>query len=179
MYIDGNFNMFNYLDDKRIVGPIFECDEMIAPTISILNKAGFKTKFCCSGHPFTHVIRCKMEDSSIEEIEMYDIACYIAFDMDKETRKRFTPPEGFNVEEDELVDGESTIVIRKYYENTGDGDKLFPEILDTMKELHAWAVALMAKERASVLNCLDRLTSMNDNVDSMEEIRSLIDGSSK
>lgn len=33
----------------------FECDEMIAPIISILNKKGFKTQFCCSGHAYPSI----------------------------------------------------------------------------------------------------------------------------
>lgn len=34
----------------EIVNNIFEVDEDIAKTISILNKKGYYTKFCCSGH---------------------------------------------------------------------------------------------------------------------------------
>lgn len=37
-------------DDAR--DDFFECDELIAPIISILNKKGFKTQFCCSGHAY-------------------------------------------------------------------------------------------------------------------------------
>lgn len=29
----------------------FEVDDLIAPAISILNKKGYRTAFCCSGHP--------------------------------------------------------------------------------------------------------------------------------
>ena len=32
----------------------FECDDLIAPLISLLNQKGYKTRFCCSGHPFPH-----------------------------------------------------------------------------------------------------------------------------
>ena len=34
----------------EIVDNIFEVDEDIAETISILNKKGYYTKYCCSGH---------------------------------------------------------------------------------------------------------------------------------
>lgn len=30
----------------------FECDELIAPIISMLIKKGFRTQFCCSGHAY-------------------------------------------------------------------------------------------------------------------------------
>ena len=32
----------------------FECDDLIAPIISVLNKKGYKTNFCCAGHPYPH-----------------------------------------------------------------------------------------------------------------------------
>lgn len=34
----------------EIVDNVFEVDEDIAQTISILNKKGYSTKYCCSGH---------------------------------------------------------------------------------------------------------------------------------
>ena len=41
-----------YIDKKtfEIVDNVFEVDEDIADIISILNKKGYYTKFCCSGH---------------------------------------------------------------------------------------------------------------------------------
>jgi hypothetical protein len=30
----------------------FECDDLIAPVISLLNQKGYKTNFCCAGHPY-------------------------------------------------------------------------------------------------------------------------------
>lgn len=38
------------MEDPKIKGPLTEIDEMIAPVISILNKKGYRTRFCCSGH---------------------------------------------------------------------------------------------------------------------------------
>ena len=32
------------------VGTLFEVDELLLPTIKILNEKGYSTKFCCSGH---------------------------------------------------------------------------------------------------------------------------------
>lgn len=43
-----------YIDIKTfdIIDDVFEVDEYIAEAISILNKKGYYTKYCCSGHTF-------------------------------------------------------------------------------------------------------------------------------
>lgn len=41
---------FVYLEKDEIEKYYFECDEIIAPLISLLNRKGYKTKHCCSGH---------------------------------------------------------------------------------------------------------------------------------
>ena len=33
----------------------FECDDLIAPAISLLNRKGYRTDFCCSGHPYGYI----------------------------------------------------------------------------------------------------------------------------
>lgn len=45
-------NMHKYLNGNtfEIVNDIFEVDDLIAETISILNKKGYHTLYCCSGH---------------------------------------------------------------------------------------------------------------------------------
>jgi len=55
-YIDKE--TYEIWDDSNIDGQLddcFEVDEAIAPVIRQLNLNGYKTKFCCSGHP-THSI---------------------------------------------------------------------------------------------------------------------------
>ena len=45
---------FQILGDSNIDGQLdnsFEIDEVIAPAVESLNKKGYLTKFCCSGHP--------------------------------------------------------------------------------------------------------------------------------
>lgn len=54
-YINKNdFSILDYIKDEDQEN-YFECDELIAPAISLLNKKGYETIFCCSGHPFGHV----------------------------------------------------------------------------------------------------------------------------
>ena len=47
-----NINTFDILECplKENIEDYFECDEFIAPIISLLNKKGYRTKFCCEGH---------------------------------------------------------------------------------------------------------------------------------
>ena len=63
VYIDKQ--NFNISVDK--VDNSFECDDMIADTVSLLNRKGYTTKYSCSGHPSTNF---RLVDT------------YIAFDKD-------------------------------------------------------------------------------------------------
>lgn len=55
-YINKNdFHIVNYVSDRILKCDYFECDDLIAPAISLLNQKGYKTNFCCSGHPFPSI----------------------------------------------------------------------------------------------------------------------------
>jgi len=43
-------NNDTYKIEMTSSGNSFEVDDLIAPAISILNKKGYRTAFCCSGH---------------------------------------------------------------------------------------------------------------------------------
>lgn len=54
----------------------FECDDLIAPAISLLNMKGYKTSFCCAGHPFpTLDVSFNSNDKAAlkELIQEYDV----------------------------------------------------------------------------------------------------------
>lgn len=48
------FNIYAQVSVPEVESRSFECDELIAPVIELLNKKGYKTKFCCAGHPYPH-----------------------------------------------------------------------------------------------------------------------------
>ena len=69
-------------------GKVIETDELITPTIMLLNKKGYYTDYCCSGH-------------------WYDSSCNIYISFDCDIKLPFYP-ECFNVEHNE-----NRVVLRK------------------------------------------------------------------
>ena len=53
----------------------FECDDLIAPAIALLNKKGYRTKFCCSGHPYpsieSYMTECMTHDAIMNSIDYF------------------------------------------------------------------------------------------------------------
>ena len=74
---------------------MFHCDEWIAPTISILNKKGYKTAYCCSGHPVSEGDKRKADYNCEAEFfgtyivfqNVEDIKLSPSFDFDADDRK--------------------------------------------------------------------------------------------
>lgn len=48
LYIDKE--TYDIVMNKKNDESYFECDDNMAPIISILNKKGYKTAYCCEGH---------------------------------------------------------------------------------------------------------------------------------
>ena len=53
-FIDSmTFDIYSEIESiSEIYSRSFQCDDLIAPIISVLNKKGYRTKACCSGHPY-------------------------------------------------------------------------------------------------------------------------------
>jgi len=172
MYIDGNFKVFQYLEDERIVGPIFECDELMAPIISLLNRAGLKTVYCCSGHACDHALKGK-DDNNNDIVEIVpDIGAYIAFELDPAMKlllKSFGLPNDFYYDENNYI-YENIICIRYDYKNLNDMDTYFIEQLDMVKSLFLWAKDVHNKIKDETYDKVSKI-SASGSFDSMKEFK--------
>ena len=84
-----NFDILNDCEEGK-EDDYFEVDENIALVISMLNKKGYKTTFCCSGHAFANINEFRAEKKedfdcliflNLQDIR-YENGRYKAFDKD-------------------------------------------------------------------------------------------------
>ena len=68
-----DFSIVNRVIDNKMENDYFECDDLIAPAISLLNRKGYKTLFCCSGHPYATIDWALTKDKIIEADEDFEI----------------------------------------------------------------------------------------------------------
>ena len=133
-----------------------ELDEVIAPIIQELNLKGYKTKFCCSGHPYTSLNEAftnseetakglgglvKTEKTDNEDLPIRalyiapDDYFYISFDGISSKNFSASLPDGFWWEDD---------IIRFEYSASGVYEML-EERLNACKTLYQWARKLPSK----------------------------------
>lgn len=93
----------------------FQVDELIAPSIALLNKKGYKTINCCSGH-------------------IHDTSGYIWFD---ELYEFPSIPKGCK-----LGEHEGTSHLKWSTDGNGDTQQTISNIVQTMSNLYSWVVAL-------------------------------------
>ena len=145
----------------EIVDNVFEVDEDIAQTISILNKKGYYTKYCCSGHakdPRLYELYNVKNNDDFEfkdlgyivnqEKSNYDIimpSIYTSIYIMFESNYAFDNlPEGFSKVVNDNIDD---YVISKeidYYndEKRKDWNDIDKEIKDSNNKLLRWAISL-------------------------------------
>lgn len=147
------FDILNDCEDGR-ENDYFEVDENIALAISMLNKKGYRTTFCCSGHAFANINEFRADNKEDFDclifFDLQDIRyengrykaldkdnakyCYIVFEKDYTFPKL---PEGFTYDK-------SNKTIEKEYVSESDTYDLIQEIVDSMKALYEWVLELEA-----------------------------------
>ena len=87
-YINKNdFSIIKSCQDPRIIDNYFECDDLIAPAISLLNRKGYRTVFCCSGHPYATIEAASVVSIPTKE-ELGDIADRFSYEFVCDLGKR-------------------------------------------------------------------------------------------
>ncbi len=131
-----------------------EIDEVIAPIIRELNLKGYKTKFCCSGHPYISLneaftsseetakglvglVRTEPTDKADLPIRALYIApddfFYILFDRISSQEFTVPLPDGFWWEDNNTI---------RYDYSTRGVYELLEERLTVCKALYQWATSL-------------------------------------
>ncbi|MBU3146550.1 hypothetical protein [Clostridium sp. CF012] len=144
-----NYNSRSNYDENEY----FEVDETIALAISQLNRKGYKTSFCCSGHIFNDLselgvapgghgtingVFYEVEEDS--ESKKYDCIqsngnCYISFGAHYDFSNL---PKGF---ECNYNDDSGTILEKEYVSKDGTLEISF-EIVEAMSDLYKWVLSL-------------------------------------
>lgn len=121
------FSDYTYCPKSECIGEVVEIDELFVPIIIELNRKGYTTKFCCSGHYYANCPEA-----------------YIMFDSDIELPNI---PKGYTKE----LDTENHTTIRRIfikdtddYGECIDAYKYYNEIMNNAKCTLQWAKSLPA-----------------------------------
>lgn len=124
MFINKNdLRLPTRLHDKS---PYFECDDLIAPAILLLNNKGYKTKYCCCGHPLMRVD--PHDENKIITYPGYGSEFYILFENNYEFP---TPPDNGKL----VPDKSGNTCIRAKLVNLGEHDA-YEEIYDVYDRIY-------------------------------------------
>ena len=132
---------------------MFECDDLIAPTICILNRKGYRTTGSCQGHVSIvnkSIFDKENQDANKPMDKMYVDLPFIKFDWDSVKDERFLEyPEKFNVPGWNLeVDKEShTAILRGEMPDIikGDFNAAYADLTTINMQLYNWACNLPNK----------------------------------
>lgn len=131
------FEMRDFPDIFEDMTGWFSVDEVIAPVIQTLNLKGYRTTYCCSGHPVPGLTPVVSVDDETGEEALYGYCeysqgkLYIAFDRDYGMGFITSIPDGF------YMDDENTVIRFSYGMETGF--QLLRKRLDACENLFEWA----------------------------------------
>lgn len=135
-------------DDQFNAENCFEVDEVIALSVCELNKKGYATKFCCSGHIFSDATPWHNESGEIiGKMTMSNASGYISF---KEKISLNTVPPGAVLED---LSKDDVTNLYFMYDSKDGTPELQSEITKMMVNLYEWTKSLdYMKYSVEVLN---------------------------
>jgi len=139
------FNIYNRDQDIMPDGYV-AIDDLIAPAIQVLNRKGYLTAGCCSGHPFSDSI--SYDGTKTKFKVLYGQRMYYSHVVFKEGVSLPSMPPGFTASfksvyaPDMETETGRVIVIEKEINNGSNFLKNFRIILETMEQLYEWALGL-------------------------------------
>ena len=121
---------------KTIQSDYFEIDDLIALPIQILNRKGYTTEFCCSGHPFD-ILYDKTDFEDDIAFQIFSKVKFNSYILFKEgIYLPLNPPTGFVCEKIET----KLKIERKF--NNNDVYKYICDVIEAMEELYKWTLSL-------------------------------------
>jgi hypothetical protein len=127
-------------------GITFVCDEWIAPIIQILNKKGYKTKYCCSGHLTSHACVGKKRSGDNVAMNFYHcFGCYVFFDIPRKEMSEMELPEGFEIDMPTEGDAHPQTIRSVGQAQLGDYSDAIGHLHKSMLNLHEWAFNLPSR----------------------------------
>ena len=113
---NGIYDEWRMCPKENCYGKIIEVDELILPTIMELNKKGYETDYCCSGHI------CEKDTNT-----------YIKFKKDNAPK---------SIINNFVMEGKNPLIIRKKYDNNMPLTNKFKDIMQTNCDLYEWSKQL-------------------------------------
>lgn len=123
------YDDWNYCPKLNCSGDLVEIDELFVPVIIELNKKGYITEFCCSGH--IHEGHCGLVQSYIKFYGYEIINDYIKENIDK--------LKDYNLE---YNDKDNSVSIRRRFDDKKSMNELLIDICDNAKQITKWAKKL-------------------------------------
>lgn len=120
-------------------GELYECDEMLAPIISVLNKKGYTTFYSCSGHIKPDY--CVTYNPKYKKVyKNHPIESYISFENGTELS---SIPKGYKY--DKVYTDDDYVTIRKTFGLRKRPKTLLREIMNNALDVLDWAESLDKK----------------------------------
>ena len=126
-----SFEIYMDVQDEKTPNEWFFVDDMIAPSIQLLNRKGYTTAWCCAGHPctayFDGVYKCE---------EFFSRQLYVAFTEGVTTLPSL--PDGFYT----TTFGDTLAIRYDYPAEITDAYDFMAKALEINKRFYDWVLLL-------------------------------------